>query len=216
MCKKKNYIFSEIDYKLLKEIIDIKQIRSQKIFNEWFNFDYVINKSEEEHLIKLIEANRYNLDSYIESQLISHFISPFLNKVYFYGKNYREWYQTEISAFIKEIKITGILDFMVASGTEEPEIPYFFITEFKKSAPIQKHPKGQLLAQMAVAIENNKLNKMNGAYNIGRFWFFVVLENFDGKYKYHESKSFDCLDLEHLKQIFINLKFIKHKITNEE
>ncbi len=71
---------------------------------------------------------------------------------------------------------------------------------------------GQLLAQMAVAIENNKGKEMRGAYNIGRFWFFVVLEKIgESKYQYHESESFDALKINDLKKIFINLKAVKHK-----
>ncbi len=130
----------------------------------------------------------------------------------FYGENYREWFQEKISASINNNKLKGILDFMVASGTDEPEKPYFFIQEFKKSAPIPKHPIGQLLAQMAVAIENNKTINMRGAYNIGRFWFFVVLEKIDAsKYQYHESESFDVLKINDLKKIFKILKAVKHK-----
>ena len=88
----------------------------------------------------------------------------------------------------------------------------FFIQEFKKSVPIPKHPKGQLLAQMAVAIEINKTKQMRGAYNIGRLWIFVILEKItEGKYQYYESKGFDCLDLDHLKQIYTNLQAVKHK-----
>ena len=208
----KSYNFSDFTYKLLKEIIDIKLVRSQEIFNEWFNFKFEINKFDEEYLIKLIEANRYNIDNYSEYQSLAHFISPFLYKVYFYSETYREWFQPEISGVLNGHKISGNLDFMVASGTEEPETPYFFIQEFKKSVPIPKHPKGQLLAQMAVAIELNKTKQMRGAYNIGKWWTFVILEKIaEGKYQYYESKSFDCLDLEHLKQIYINLQVIKHK-----
>jgi len=52
----KNYIkFSNISYKILKEIIDIKQVRSREIFNEWFDFKFEINKYDEKFLIKLIK-----------------------------------------------------------------------------------------------------------------------------------------------------------------
>ena len=209
----KNYIkFSDISYKILKEIIEIKQVRSREIFNEWFNFKFEVNKYDEKFLIRLIKLNEYNIDFYNEYQLFAHFINPILKLVDFYGENYREWFQEKISASINNNKLKGILDFMVASGTDEPEKPYFFIQEFKKSAPIPKHPIGQLLAQMAVAIENNKTINMRGAYNIGRFWFFVVLEKIDAsKYQYHESESFDVLKINDLKKIFKILKAVKHK-----
>ncbi len=216
----KNYIkFSNISYKILKEIIDIKQVRSREIFNEWFNFKFEINKYDEKFLIKLIKINEYNIDFYNEYQLFGHFINPILKLVDFYGENYREWLQPEISGILNGHKIGGILDFMIASGTEEPEVPFFFIQEFKKSFAVPKHPKGQLLAQMAVAIEINKIKKIRGAYNIGKLWNFVILEKINHKkYRFHESNSFNSCKIEELKQIFINLKAVKQycKIMKNE
>ncbi len=207
---KKSYIFSDISYKELKKITDIKQVRSQDIFETWFSFKHEISGADEEFLQKLINANRYNIDYYSEFQLQLHFFSPLINRVYFYCDNYREWFQPSLSGIINGHKISGNLDFMVASGTEEPEIPYFFIQEFKKSIPIPKHPKGQLLAQIMVAMENNKTKQMKGAYNIGKSWTFVILEKItQDKYQYHESEGFDCLKFRDLKQIYINLQAVK-------
>ncbi len=70
----KIYNFSEISYNILKEIAHFHQVRSQDIFEEWFSFDYKIDKLDEEILLKLIKANEYNIDFYSELQL--HFISP--------------------------------------------------------------------------------------------------------------------------------------------
>ncbi len=135
-----------------------------------------------------------------------------LNRVYFYGENYREWFQPKISGIVNGYELSGNLDYMVADGTEEPETPYFFIHEFKKSVPIPKHPKGQLFAQMIVAIENNKTKEMRGAYNIDKWWTFVVIEKISTwKYKYHESEYFNCLKITELKQIYTNLQAVKSK-----
>ncbi len=89
----KIYNFSEINIKILKEISHFDQVRKQDIFEEWFNFNYKIDKLDEKFLVELIEANRYNISDYIEYQLFGHFISPLLHKIYFYTKNFREWYQ---------------------------------------------------------------------------------------------------------------------------
>ena len=211
--EKKLYIFSDISYEILKKkILNIVQVRNENIFHDWFNFDCKIDKSNEKFLTNLIVNNKYNIDFYSEFQLQLYFIIPLLHKIYFYGNNYREWFQEEISAVINNNKLKGVLDFMVASGTDEPEKPYFFIQEFKKSAPIPKHPRGQLLAQMACAIEKNKTINMRGAYNIGKYWNFVVLEKISpSKYQYHESESFDVLKINDLKKIFKILKAVKHK-----
>ncbi|OQX99986.1 MAG: hypothetical protein B6I24_01070 [Bacteroidetes bacterium 4572_128] len=210
----KIYKFSEINMQVLEEIADFEQVRNREIFNDWFNFKFDINKYDEEFLLKLILANEYNIDFYLEFQL--HFISPLLNKVYFYGKNYREWFHPEISGIVNGKILRGKSDFMVVSGDRKPKKPFFFLQEFKKQKTASD-PMSQLIAQMSVAIEINKTNKMYGVYNIGRFWFFVVLEKItDNKYKYHESKAFDCLEFEHLKKIYTNLKAIKFHIQNEK
>ena len=207
----KSYNFSEITYKVLKEIIDIQLVRDRAIFNDWFNFKFEVIKLDEEYLMKLIKLNEYNIADYTEYQLLAHFISPLLNKVYFLGNNFREWYQPEISGIVNGKKLSGKPDFMVASGNMDPQNPFFFLQEFKKQKT-DSDPLRQLLAQMTVAIETNKTKQMRGAYNIGKLWTFVIIEKIaDGKYQYYESKSFNCLDLEHLKQIYINLQAVKHK-----
>ena len=211
----KSYKFSEINYKVLKKIINFKQVRSQKIFNEWFNFKFEVNKLDEEYLMKLIEANRYNIADYFEYQLLAQFISPLLYKVYFYGENYREWHQTEISGIVNGKQLYGKPDFMVASGDREPEKPLFFIQEFKRSIPKSNPPLEQVLAQMAVAMEINKTKQMKGAYNIGQNWKFIIFEKIsEGKYQYYESENFDSLKINDLKQIYINLQAVKHKYCN--
>ena len=206
---KKSYNFSEITYKVLKEISDFQLVKSLEIFKDWFNFKYEINNYDEEYLIKLIEANRYNIADYLEYQLLAHFIIPLLHKVYFYGENYREWFQPEISGIVNGKILSGKPDFMVASGDFEPEKPFFFLQEFKKQKT-DSDPLRQMLAQMSVAIETNKTKKIRGAYNIGRLWFFVILEKTaEGKYQYYESEGFDILKIAELKQIYINLQAVK-------
>ncbi len=213
--EKKTYIFSEISFKILNEIADFKQVRNLEIFKEWFNFHYEISKSDEKFLKILINKNFFNIDFYSELQLSLHFINPILIRVNFLFENYREWFEAEMKGMINGHELRGYLDFMLASGELKPEKPFFFIQEFKKSAPIPKHPRGQLLAQMAVAIEKNKINKIRGAYNIGKYWNFVVLEKIsEFKYQYHESESFDALKINDLKKIFIILKSVKHKYCN--
>ncbi len=61
-------------------------------------------------------------------------------------------------------------------------------------------------------MENNKVNQMKGAYNIGRIWAFIIMDKYEnGKYKYHESEFFNSCKIDELKQIYINLKAVKHK-----
>ena len=207
----KSYKFSEINYDILHEITGVELVRDDSIFKEWFNFSYKITDSENEFFVKLIKAHKYNIKDYVEYQLLAHFISPLLNWIYFFGDNFREWYLPEISGIVNGYKLYGKPDFVVASGSERPDKPYFFIQEFKKQKT-NSDPLRQVIAQMAVAIEINKTKEIKGAYNIGKWWNFVIVKKIsEKKYQYYESESFNSLKISDLKQIYINLQAVKHK-----
>ena len=68
---------------------------------------------------------------------------------------------------------------------------------------------------MAVALEINKTNSIRGVYNIGQNWTFIIFEKTkQGKFQYYESKNFDCLKINELKQIYINLQAVKADLMN--
>ncbi len=91
------------------------------------------------------------MGSYSEEELRIRFIGPLLNKVDYRFKNTRDWYQRPLKAKINKVTIGGYVDFMVAKGFKEPEIPYFFIQEFKRTK-FETDPEDQLLAEMLVAM----------------------------------------------------------------
>ncbi len=98
--KKKSYIFSEISFNILDEIAYFDQVQNQKIFREWFNVNYEISESDEKFLNILIKNNFYNIDFYSELQCKLHFISPLLNRINFYGANYRQWFEAKMQGII--------------------------------------------------------------------------------------------------------------------
>ncbi len=212
----KIYYFSSISYKNLRKITGIVKKPEEKIFEEWFKYPYKIEHEEIEFLKKLIKDEKMYLQFYNEELLKARFIIPLLNKVDFRTDNFRDWYEYEIKSIVNGYILSGKPDFMVASGKIEPEQPYFFIQEFKRSITTSKHPLFQLIAEMSVATVINKTNKMCGAYNIGKWWTFVILKKLsEDKYQYYESESFDCLKIEDLKNIYKNLQAVKHKYCQE-
>ncbi len=206
------YSFSKMTYKTLQKITNIEKKPREKNFEDWFNYSYALNKEEEFFLQELINKEEMYLEFYNEGLLKARFIIPILNKINFLTDKFRDWYEYEIEGVVNGYKLSGKTDFMVATGTRLPEKPYFFIQEFKRTEINAKHPIDQLHAEMAVAIEINKKNKLFGAYNIGKLWNFIILEKLtENKYQYYESESFDCLKINDLKQIYINLQAVKHK-----
>lgn len=147
--------------------------------------------------------------SYSEDELKIKFIGPLLNKVNFRFDGLRDWYQRPLKAKINQTIIGGYVDFMVAKGFKEPEKPYFFIQEFKKTK-IAVDPEDQLLAEMLVALELNHAQVMPGAYIIGPQWRFVILREVEtGRYEYYVSLIFDSDNLEELQRIYSNLQAVK-------
>jgi hypothetical protein len=62
---------------------------------------------------------------------------------------------------------------------------------------------------LAAQAKNNGLNiPIYGLYNIGQFWFFIVLQNKE----YTVSKAFDATDKDDLKQIINLLQYVKAHI----
>ena len=206
-----SYTFSKMTYKILRKVTNIIKKRPEKIFDEWFNYNYKIKPDEEDFLSELIHEEGMYLQNYNEELLKACFIIPLLNKVKFKTENFRDWYSYEISAIVNGYELSGKPDFMVATGTIEPGKPYFFFQEFKKSRTTS-NPDYQVLSEMAVAMEINKTNILRGVYNIGKWWTFVILKKLNkDKYEYYESSSFDSLKINELKQIYINLQAVKHK-----
>ncbi len=208
MKKKKFISFSRVTYTQLSEIVKLKPVDDEEKFNDWFNFQYSISDEEIKFLKNLISENKFYIENYTEDELKIKFLSLLFNKISFKTEKSRDWYQRPLSATINGEIIGGLVDFVVAKGEQEPQSPYFFIQEFKRS----KHaslPKEQLLAAMIVAMELNKTTLMRGAYIISQNWTFVILEKVDNVYQYYLSESFDSMTLRSLKQIFINLQAVK-------
>jgi hypothetical protein len=106
-------------------------------------------------------------------------------------------------------RLSGTVDFFVATGRRYPKHPYFFIHEFKKEHDSSGDPFGQLLVTMVAAQKlNNDGKPVYGCYVMGRLWFFVVLEGQD----YAASLAYDATKDE-IKEIFVFLKKMKQIIA---
>lgn len=211
----KSYNFSNIKFSDLEEIVDIKVVDNDAKFDDWFETPYNLEDTETLFFKNLIQKNKTRIAFYMEENLKAKFIIPILNLVDFVFEPVSDWYDTALSGTLNGVEFKGFTDFMVASGTENPRKPYFFIQEFKPSIP-DKDPRIQLLAELLVATEKNKTTVMRGGYIIGQYWKFIILEKLaENKFEYVISKSFDSLDLEDLKQIYIILQAVKHKYCQD-
>ena len=205
----KTLSFSHIKFADLQKVVNIRQVANEAIFQEWFRYAYPIQPEESRFLQDLIEKNQFYILSYSEDELKMKFLAPLLNQVAFQSETVRDWYQRPLKAKINNVRIGGYVDFMVAKGVKEPETPYFFIQEFKRTK-VENDPEDQLLAEMLVALTLKAAKIMRGAFIIGPHWHFVVLaQDAKGAYEYVVSKTFDSVWLDDLKQIYTNLQAVK-------
>lgn len=205
----KKLSFSHIQFADLEQLVNIRQIVDDTVFDEWFAYPYPISENEEQLLQKLVTEHRQFMLSYSEDELKMKFLAPLLNAVHFHTDHIRDWYQRPLKANINNVLLSGYVDFMVASGFKEPKQPYFFIQEFKKSK-FDIDPEDQLLAEMLVALALNNGVTMHGAYIIGEIWKFVILKQVaDNVYTYFVSLAFDSSNPEDLRAIYTNLQAVK-------
>ena len=214
---KNRYNFSNITLDELNAIVNIKEINNENIFDEWFN--YKVNFKDEDNekfLNNLILKHKTKFHHYLEEDIKMKFLAPIFAKIDFENEIVSSWYEWGLKANLNNITLYGKVDFMLASGIEKPNNPYFFIQEFKK-ATASKHPINQLLAEMLVAMKLNKIDLIRGAYIIGQNWNFVILKRVsEFKYNFFISKSFDSLFLSELKQIYKNLVYIKELYIDDK
>jgi hypothetical protein len=184
--------------------------------NEWLQFQQNLNPREDEQA----EALRLRLQDFAifwnEEYIKVFFIMPIIQIVDFYAPNkYRTFMETTFQASLTDAQnnpciLLGRVEMMVATGKQRPQIPFFFLNEYKAQIKTVSDPKGQLLiAMLAAQAKNNGLNlPIYGLYNIGQNWFFLILhEN-----KYCVSRQFDATDKDDLKQIINLLQYVKAHI----
>ena len=211
----KTLSFSRVTFADLQKLVNIRQVVNDAVFDDWFGYAYQLNEAERQLLAGLVDEHRPFMLSYSEDELKMKFLAPLLNAVHFHENGIRDWYQRPLKATINQVSLSGYVDFMVAKGVKEPETPYFFIQEFKKSK-FEVDPEDQLLAEMLAAMTLNQTDIMRGAYIIGSEWRFVILRQFASKtYEYYVSLMFDASNIEDLQGIYSNLQAVKALFCHE-
>lgn len=109
--------FRNINISQLRNLAPIREIADKSKFDTWFGFQYTISEEEAAFLNELIEKYETYLKFYSEEELKAKFIIPILNKIDFYWGENKDWYERTISATINGYLLSGMIDYMVASGS---------------------------------------------------------------------------------------------------
>lgn len=188
--------------------LNFKQIWESDLLDEWLSAQTEFNAIERQQIEKVRKRILQFADYWNEDELKLQAISIILDIVDYQITDYNIFSQRYLSSKINEIEIGGRVDFMLAKGRQKPITPYFFIHEYKQERKGTSDPKGQLLAELAVAqVCNDYKFPMYGCYVIGRNWFFMILKDKE----YAVSNAFNASD-EDIYRIIAILRKIKDYI----
>jgi hypothetical protein len=147
--------------------------------------------------------------SWNEYETMAGFIAPLLSLVSFPGAYHNLFHQRSLTLRDNGHKAEGSVDGLVAFGIDKPEVPFFFLHEYKRSQGTEADPLGQLLIVMVAAQRLNADGQpLYGCYVIGKFWHFVLLEG----QTYSVSQGYDATDAGELRIIWSVLMHTKQLI----
>ena len=187
----------------------LKVLDEHPALNAWLQTNKTLTEPEREYLRRFQRTLLKKIATWSEEDLKMKFISHLLEVVDFDETDeYRSFFDATVKAQINDHTITAKADMTVATGIAEPQVPFFFMQEYKKERGSDNDPLAQVLGAMIVAqsLNNAAHGMMYGCYVIGRNWFFVVLEGS----QYAMSGSYDSTkdDLFTIVEILRKLKTI--------
>ena len=169
-------------------------------------------ENQDKLIQKIVKNSSQKIMYWNEQELIMKHIAFILDIVDFSGDNFDAFAERNLSGFVEGVEFVGIMDFVVARGEYEPREPYFFIQEYKRfKMGENSDPQAQVLAEMLVAQVLNNEKTVYGCYIIGKFWYFVILED----KKYTISKELDSTNLEELTEIIGKLNWVKSYVEEK-
>lgn len=169
--------------------------------------------------VEIIEQSRLDLinrgNSWNEEELKMHFISILFRYVNIYKEEvYSLFYERSLSEELNGYLLSVVCDSLVAKpfGIDAPDIPYFFLQEFKQQKGKYTDAEGQMLQAMLIAQAKNANGKpLYGCYIQGKNWTFAILDGM----KYTVSEEYNATKIEDLEIILSALVRLKTIIEEE-
>ncbi len=169
--------FSKWTIEEVEEEFGIIPHKQSDTLKRWMNVTSQPSREENNILRELSEKLQDRVWDWNKDELKIYFIGPLLNLINFDHGKYRAFFSREISVMYHDEKLSGTVDFVVASGRRSPRHPFLFIHEYKKEHDASDDPLGQLMIAMVTAQKlNNDAHPVYGAYVMGRYWHFTVLD----------------------------------------
>jgi hypothetical protein len=185
----------------LKKVFNLTQADNLTILDDWIDTSGIVLLENEIMILdNILKKSLRYLDSWNETELREKFIIKIVELIDFEFEELEchTFAERYLSATINGCTLYGFVDWFVASGTQLPEKPFFFIHEYKAEGAKDLDGRGQLLSTMlATSALNQSKAAMYGTFVLGRFWFFVALTDT----QFAETSAFDVLKKEDLYQV---------------
>lgn len=173
----------------LEKKFHLKQVDELPMLTDWLKVGREVSDFHSQSLLALRKFLYKKVDDWNEQELSMHFIGPIFSLIGFGTEKYNAFAGRDLTGIVGDVEFSGKPDEMIASGEREPEIPYFFLQEYKQESDPNGDPRAQVLAAMLVAQTKNEDGlPIYGGYVKGRNWFFIVLQG----EKYAKSRAYDA------------------------
>ncbi len=176
----------------------------------WVNSHTEVGELATRNLLRLLRQTSDKFWDFNEWELALKVIAKIIQEVNFDGNTIRSFSLRDMRATIDNEELNGKPDWVVATGSQDPEKPYFFLQEHKKSFDNEGDPIGQCLAAMLVAQTlNQEPNEiLYGSFVVGADWYFMILKGreYSISLPYSTTKKIELL------QIYQILKTLKIRL----
>lgn len=168
---------------------------------DWLNETYTLTPFEQTLFESVYEEAQEDVGYWNEEELKIKFIS-FLFKIADIAQKQKikVFYERGLSATVNGYNLAVIADCLVAAPLpfNTPDVPYFFLQEFKKKRGEKRDPEAQMLTAMLIAQELNQDHKpIYGGYLFGSVWNFATLHgtNYCTSREYHATQRDDMMQI---------------------
>ena len=198
------------DLSLITKAFSLKVTKKTPELDIWLNAnDYVLTPFQTELFNTIYEEVSEDGGYWNEEELKVQFVSMIFRAADVAVRDkIKIFYERSLSATVNGYDLSVVSDCLIATPLpfNTPDVPYFFLQEFKKKRGEKKDPEAQMLIAMLIAQNLNPEDRiLHGGYLIGHNWHFATLNG----QQYSISRQFDATDKDDLMKIIFILRKIK-------
>ncbi len=206
--------FEQWEYDEVEQAFGLQMFETLPIMHSWVTATPQLDDINEQ-IQQLCWRLNKEVDNWNEEELKVKFIVPLLDLLIVDKPPlYKSFLDRNVGIEIGDIKLSGRIDWLLATGKKRPDTPFFMLHEYKPKRGAKNDPVGQLLVEMVAAQAINAQDKLeipiHGALVDGNAWQFYVLQN----KQYTRTREYDATIIEQLYQIVAMLQWIKQYVDN--